>query len=204
MALVKKPLKCGRILHIVGMSGSGKSYKAHELTKGIKDRVIFDLDRGFQHLAMEGDSFCDSTDPDKIVEDLREALKGSYGVIVFDGFTEFWNGLCSKRAVKKDGKSFVDPGQYTGLNREISDLLCLVKSSGKSMVITQQEKEKKNREGAVIGWDYDGSLAPFRWADKGLRIVRLKNGARKEEVTKIRDVKGETVTEDKPEEKKEE
>ena len=197
MSLTTKKPRCGTILHIVGASGAGKSYKANQSSLAFKKRCIFDLDRGFQHLSRDGDTFCDATDPDEIFSDVRAAIAGDYDCIVFDGFSEFWNGLCSKRATKaKDGKSYVDPGQYTGLNREVSDLLCRVKASGKTLIITQQEKEKKNQKGEVVGWDFDGSQAPFRWADAGKRIVRQKNGSRTEEVTKKRDPKGEAVTEE--------
>ena len=194
MALVSS-VRSGRILLIVGKSGSGKSYKANELTKG-KRRCIFDIDRGFQHLREDGDTFSDSQDPDQTVKDLKEAIAGNFDVIIFDGWSEFYNALCSKRAMIREGKAYIDPGQYTLINRELSTMLILAKSSGKTLIVCQQEKDKKNREGNVIGWDYDGSQQPLRMADKAIRIVRRPNGLRTEEVLKVRDVKGEAAKED--------
>lgn len=151
MALFKVIEKPGsdkpRIIHVYGLSGSGKSYYVNERTKSLK-RAIIDLESGFRYLLNAGDKYFVTTKASEVLAAFKEAAKDdSVNCIILDGCTTLWILQQAEKARTNDkGTKAVDIGQWGVMKAEIEQALLSLLASEKDVYLIQravfEEKSK--------------------------------------------------------------
>lgn len=187
MALFKLIEKPGsdkpRIIHVYGLSGSGKSYYVNERTKALK-RAIIDLESGFRYLLNTGDKYFVTTKASEVLSAFKEAAKDNdVNCIILDGCTTLWILQQAEKAKTNTntGVKAVDIGQWGVMKAEIEQALLSLLASEKDVYLIQRAVfEEKSKTVEPQGTDV------FQYYSDVSVYIEKKNSAHSSSVVKQR------------------
>ena len=144
---------------LAGASGSGKTFSALRLARGIAEQTggkIAAIDTEAGRIRYYADEFdfddeqlAEPYTPEKYIEAIDEAVKGGYSVLVIDSITHEWNYLLEQIDKIPGSNSYTKWGKLTPRhNRFVEKIIqspinIIVTVSGKDAYVLEQDKNGK-------------------------------------------------------------
>jgi len=134
-------------LAITGPAGSGKTFSALQLAKGLTQNgkiALIDTENGSASLyASEVEFDVSNVEPpftiDKLVKPVKFALRNNYDVLIIDSATHFWNGILDYKHQldKRGGNSFVN---WNDANKHYETMLKAILFSKIHVIVCMRSK----------------------------------------------------------------